>query len=84
MGLAIDGSGISYWSYQLGGAEKNLACAIHIDWSASILMHSYTGILTYTTDNSGRIGQSANVELRASFCPGRFTVVVDDEHSLSG
>ena len=46
-------------------------------------MHRYAGILRYTTDNSGRRGQSANVVLAVSFSPGRFTVTIEDPNARS-
>ena len=82
MGLVIDGTGISYLGHQREGTETNLACAIHIVLSSSILVRRYTGILTYTADNIGRISQAANVELRASFFPGRFAAIVEDVRAI--
>ena len=41
-------------------------------------MRRYTGLLRYTANNSGRLGQVVKVDLRVSFFPGRFTVIVTD------
>ena len=44
-------------------------------------MHRYDGQLRYSTNNSGRAGQTLNVSLSVSFSPGSFTVVVEDTNA---
>ena len=46
-------------------------------------MQRYTGILTYTTDNSGRKGKTIHADLTVSFFPGHFRVRVEDAQAES-
>ena len=45
------------------------------------MMHRYTGILTYATDNIGRVRQTANAVTRASFSTGLFAVAIEDANA---
>ena len=44
-------------------------------------MHRFTGQLQYTTDNSGRRGQTVRVEFGAQFFPGLFSLRIDDANA---
>ena len=44
-------------------------------------MHRYTGIMKYSTHNSGRFGQPVKVDLNVSFFPGQFSVRLDDTYA---
>ena len=46
-------------------------------------MHKYTGYMRYTTNNSGRLGQDAYVDLVVSFSPVEFAVTVEDTNARS-
>ena len=50
---------------------------------SSKLMRRYSGILQYTTDNSGRVRRQVNVGSRASFLPGHFEVIAEGEQAYS-
>ena len=44
-------------------------------------MHRYAGDLRYTTDNSGRLGQTIHADFTVSFFPGFCSIRVDDPNA---
>ena len=65
----------------------NILFLFHI-FGLRALMFRFTGILRYSTNNSGRFGQYVNVDFSVSFFPGQFSMRIQDEnrgtiHSLA-